>query len=101
MSARLSCTHPHQNSCVCCAARRVYQCPIPDGVWEMTKTVYGLEEAPPDFDEHFGKVSGDLCDEFGSLCLTRLASELAAFHSKLTSCHDVQTHGRRCVGWSR
>ena len=51
----------------------------------MTKTVYGLEEAPADFDEHFGKVSEDLCNEFGSLCLTRLTSEPAAFHSKLTS----------------
>ena len=43
-----------------------------------------LEEAPADFDEHFGKVSEDLCDEFGSLCLTRLMSEPAAFQSKLT-----------------
>ena len=43
-----------------------YQSPIPGGVWEMTNTVYGLEEAPADFDEHFGKVSKDLCDEFGS-----------------------------------
>ena len=31
-----------------------YQSPIPGGVWEMTKTVYGLEEAPADFDEHSG-----------------------------------------------
>ena len=51
----------------------------------MTKTVYGLEEAPADFDEHFCEVSEDLCDEFGSLCLTRLTFEPAAFHSKLTS----------------
>ena len=62
------------------------QSPIPGGVWEMTKTVYGLEEAPADFDEHFGKVSEDLCDEFGSLCLRRLTSEPAAFHSKLMMC---------------
>ena len=40
---------------------------FPGGVWEMTKTVYGLEEAPADLDEHFGKVSEDLCNEFGSL----------------------------------
>ena len=32
-----------------------YQSPIPGGVWAMTKTVYGLEEAPADYDEHFGK----------------------------------------------
>ena len=56
-----------------------YQSPIPDGVWEMTKTVYGSEEAPADFDEHFGKVSEDLCDESGSLRLVRLAAEPAAF----------------------
>ena len=62
-----------------------YQCPILCGVWEMTETVYGLEEALADFDEHFGNVSEDLCDEFGSLCLTRLTSEPAATHSKLTS----------------
>ena len=51
----------------------------------MTKTVYGLEEAPADFDEHFGKVAEDLCDESGSLCLERLTSEPATCHSKLTS----------------
>ena len=62
-----------------------HQCPIPGGVWETTKTVNGLEEAPADFYEHFGKVSEDLCDEFGSPCLTRLTSEPAALHSKLTS----------------
>ena len=61
-----------------------YQSPIPGGVWEMTKTVYGLEEAPADFDEHVGKVSEDLCDECGSLCLTRLMSKHATFQSKLT-----------------
>ena len=44
-----------------------YESPIPGGVWEMTKTVYGLEEALADFDEHFGKVAEDLCDESGSL----------------------------------
>ena len=38
----------------------------------MTETVYGLEEAPTDFDEHFGKVAQDLCDESGSLNLVRL-----------------------------
>ena len=31
-----------------------YHNPIPRGVWEMTKSVYGLEEAPADFDEHLG-----------------------------------------------
>ena len=62
-----------------------YQSPIPASVWEMTKTVYGSEEAPADFDEHFGKVAEDLCDESGSLCLARLTAEPAAFHSKLTS----------------
>ena len=50
----------------------------------MTKTVFGLEEAPADFDEHFGKVSEDLYDECGSLCLTRLMSEPATCQSKLT-----------------
>ena len=50
----------------------------------MTKTVYGFEEAPADFDEHVGKVSEDLRDEGGSLCLTRLMSEPVAFQSKLT-----------------
>ena len=50
----------------------------------MTKTVYDLDEAPADFDEHFGKVSKDLCDERGSLCLTRLMSEPATLQSKLT-----------------
>ena len=34
--------------------------------------------------EHFGKVSDDLCDEFGSLFLTRLMSEPAAIQSKIT-----------------
>ena len=43
-----------------------------------------LVEAPADSDEHCGKVSEDLCDEFGSLCVTRLMSGPAAFHSKLT-----------------
>ena len=51
----------------------------------MTKTVCGLAEAPADFDEHFGKVAEDLCDESGSVCLAKLTSEHAAFHSKLTS----------------
>ena len=92
--------HTHQNSCVFAVPPEKYQSPIPGGVWEMTKTVFRLEEAPADFDEHFSKVSEDLCDEFGSLCLTRLMSEPAAFQSKLTG-HDVQAHGRRCVGWSR
>ena len=62
-----------------------YQSPIPGGVWDMTKTVCGLEEAPAGFDELFGKVCEDLCDECGSLCLMRLTSDPAAFHSKLTS----------------
>ena len=78
-----------------------YQSRIPGGVWEMTKTVFGLEEAPADFDEHVGKESEDLCDVFGSLCLTRLMSQPAAFQPKLTGGHDVETHGRQCVGWSR
>ena len=49
----------------------------------MTKPVYGLEEAPTEFDGRFGKASEDLCGEFGSLCLTRLISEPSAFQSKL------------------
>ena len=61
-----------------------YQSPIPGGVWEMTKSVYGLEEAPADFDEHFGTVTESLRDDFGSLCLERLTTEPAAFRSKLT-----------------
>ena len=51
------------------------------GVWEMTKTGYGLEEAPTDFDEHCGKVGEDLCDESGFLGSVRLTTEPAAFHS--------------------
>ena len=62
-----------------------YQSPIHDGVWEMTETVHGLEEAPADFDEHFGKVAEDLCDESGFLSLVRLMSEPATFRSKLKS----------------
>ena len=58
--------------------------PIPDSVWEMTKTVYGLEEAPADFDEHFGTVAKNLCDEVGTLNLVRLTTEPAAFWSKLS-----------------
>ena len=77
-----------------------YQSPIPGGVWEMTKTVYGLEEAPADFDEHFGKEAADLCDESGSLGLARLTAEPPAFHSKFTSVM-MQTNGRWCIGWSR
>ena len=50
----------------------------------MTKSVYGLEEAPADFDEHFGTVTESLRDDFGS-CLERLTTEPAAFRSKLTS----------------
>ena len=45
----------------------------------MTKAVYGLEEAPADFGEHFGKVAENLSDEFGSLGLVRLMTEPAAF----------------------
>ena len=62
-----------------------YQSPILCGVSEVTKTVYGLEEAPADFDEHFGKMAEALCDESGSLCLARLTSDPAAFHSRLTN----------------
>ena len=36
------------------------------------QTVNGLEEAPADFYEHFGKVSEDLCDEFGSPCFDEI-----------------------------
>ena len=61
-----------------------YQGPIPGGVWEMTKAVYGLEEALADFDEHFVKVAEKLMDECGSLGLVRLTTEPAAFQSKLT-----------------
>ena len=61
-----------------------YHSSIPGGVWEMTKSVYGLEEAPADFDEHFGSVTESLCDDFGSLCLERLTTEPAALRSKLT-----------------
>ena len=61
-----------------------YHSPIPGGVWEMTKSVYGLEEAPADFDEHFGNVAESLCDDFGSLGLERLTTEPAAFRSKST-----------------
>ena len=68
--------------CLLCRPEE-YQSPIP-GVWEMTKAVCGLEEVPADFDEHFGKVAEDLCDESGFLGLVRLTSEPAAFHSKLT-----------------
>ena len=61
-----------------------YHSPIPGGVWEMTKSVYGLEEAPADFDEHFGHVAESLCDDSGSLGLERLTTETAAFRSKIT-----------------
>ena len=70
-----------------------YQSPIHDGVWEMTETVHGLEEAPADFDEHFGNVAEDHCDESGFLSLVRLMSEPATFLFKAHKCHDVQTHG--------
>ena len=83
MSARLPCTHPSNLVCLLCHQKSI-RGPIPRGVWEMTKTVYGLEEAPADFDEHFGKVSEDLCGEFRSLSLTRMMSEHAAFQSQLT-----------------
>ena len=66
------------------ACREVQRSRQDRGSCVMTKTVYGLEEAPADFDEHFGTVSEDLCNKFGSLCLTRLMSEPAAFQSKLT-----------------
>ena len=49
----------------------------------MTKTVYGLEDAQADFDEHFGTVAENLCDEAGPLNLERLTAETAAFWSKL------------------
>ena len=44
-----SCTHPTKTR-VFAVPPGEYQSPIPSGVWEMTKTVYGLEEAPADFD---------------------------------------------------
>ena len=50
----------------------------------MTKSVYGLEEAPAEFDEHFGHVAESLCDDSGSLGLERLTTEPAAFRSKIT-----------------
>ena len=81
MSAKRSCTHPSNLVCLLCHLKK-RQSPIPGGVWEMTKTVYGLEEAPADFDEHFDKMSKDSCDEFESLCLTTLMSERAAYQSK-------------------
>ena len=47
----------HQSKLVCFAVPpEEFQSPIPGGVWEMTETVYGLEGAPADFDEHFGLV---------------------------------------------
>ena len=61
-----------------------YHSPIPGGVWEITNSVFGLEEAPADFDEHFGNVAESLCDDFGSLGLERPTTEPAAFRSKLT-----------------
>ena len=73
--------------------------PIPDGVWEMTKTVYGLEEAPADFDEHFGAVAENLCDDSGSLSLVRLTTEPAAFWSKLSGVMMCKHIARRCFGW--
>ena len=78
-----------------------YQSPIPGGVWEMTKTVYGLEEAPADFDEHFGKVSEGECDECGSLSFNDTDVRACYISIKARWCHDVQTHGRRCGGWSQ
>ena len=61
-----------------------YHSPIPGGVWEMTMSVGGLEEAPADFDDHFGNVVESLSDDFGSLGLERLKTEPAAFRSKFT-----------------
>ena len=72
---------------------------IPGGVWEMTMSVYGLEEAPADFDEHFGTVTESLCDDFGSLRLERLTTEPAAFQSKLTGVMMCKTYGRWSCGW--
>ena len=69
-----------------------YQGPIPGAASEITKAVYGLEEALADFDEHFGKVAENLSDESGSLELERLMTEPAAFQSKLTGftmCEDI------------
>ena len=77
--------HTHIKTPVFAVPPEQYQSPIPCGVWEMTQTVYGLEAAPADFGEHFGKVAEDTCDESESLCLARLTSEPAAFHSRLTS----------------
>ena len=101
MSAGLFFLHTSTKTRVAAVSAREYQSSIPGGFWEMANTVYCLEEAPVDFDEHFGKVSEDLCDEFGSLCLTRLDVRAFCISIKAHGRHDVQTHGRRCVGWSR
>ena len=69
---------------LCAVPPEEHQSLILGGVWEMTKTVSGSEEAPADLDEHFGKVAEDLCEESGSFGLVRLTTEPAAFHSKLT-----------------
>ena len=47
--------HTHLKTSVFAIPPEKYQSPIPGGVWEKTKTMYGLEEAPADFDEHFGQ----------------------------------------------
>ena len=77
--------HTSTKTRVAAVSAREYQSSIPGGAWEMANTVYCLEEAPVDFDEHFGKVSEDLCGEFGSLCLTRLDVRAC--------CISIKAHG--------
>ena len=91
--------HTHENSCVCFATRRASESDSCRCLGNDQNCVwFGGPQA--DFDEHFGKVAEDLCDESGSLRLARLTAEPAASHSKLTSammCKHMDDH-RALVG---
>ena len=52
---------------MCAVPHEEYHSPILGSVWELIKAVYGLEEAPADFDEHFGRVAETLSDNLGLL----------------------------------
>ena len=82
--------HTLQNSCVRCATGRVSE----SDSWRCLgnkKTVYGMEETPADFDEHFGKVAENLCGESGSLC------SCSGSGSGSGSCRCIVASLHRCI----
>ena len=64
--------------------------PTTEGVWEMTESVYCLEEAPADLEEHRDKVPRTMEDKLGPLNLKRQTSEVTVdFDVALDSEHDM------------